>query len=243
MQASPEGPHGNYSRGSPDTAAIILAGGRGRRMGGAAKALVPLGGRSLLDHVLRRLESQASSIAISANDPAVTARWPLLADRHDDRRGPLAGLLAGMGWALTQHRIRRIVSLPVDCPFLPYDLVARLQARAEETGAEVVVAASGGVEHPTVALWDLALAEPLRAVVEVGADLSVRRFYQTRRVAICAFDGPGLDPFFNINTPADLARAADALRMGEDLEAVVPRDADERHADRLGLPHREQSGG
>jgi molybdopterin-guanine dinucleotide biosynthesis protein A len=223
-----------------DAAAVILAGGRGRRMGGAVKALLPLGGRSLLDHVLRRLEGQVSRIAISANDPAITAPWPLLPDDHDDRRGPLAGLLAGMDWALTQDGIRRIVSLPVDCPFLPDDLVARLQARAEATGAAVVVAASGGVEHPTVALWDLALAEPLRAVVEAGTDLSVRRFYQTRRVAICAFAGPG---FFNLNTPADLARAEDALRMGEDLEAVIPRDADQRHADRLGLPHREQRGG
>jgi molybdopterin-guanine dinucleotide biosynthesis protein A len=226
-----------------DTAVLILAGGRGRRMGGAVKALLPLGGRPLLDHVLQRLKGQPWPVAINANDPAVAAaagELPVLADRHDDRRGPLAGLLAGMDWALTQNGIRRIVSLPVDCPFLPRDLVTRILARAHETCAEVVVAASGGVEHPTVALWDLALAEGLRAVVEAGTDLSVRRFYQKRRVASCAFDGPG---FFNINTPADLTRAEDALAMGEDLEAVVARDADERHADRLGLPHREQSGG
>jgi molybdopterin-guanine dinucleotide biosynthesis protein A len=226
-----------------EVAAVILAGGRGRRMGGTVKALLPLGGRALLDHVLQRLEGQVSPIAISANDPAITAPWPLLADHHDDRRGPLAGLMAGMDWAMAQTGIRRIVSLPVDCPFLPRDLVSRLRARAGETGAEVVVAASRGVEHPTVALWDLALAEALRAVVEAGTDLSVRRFYQTRSIARCAFDRPGLDPFFNINTPADLARAEDALRMGEDLEAIVARNADERHADRVGLPHREQRGG
>jgi molybdopterin-guanine dinucleotide biosynthesis protein A len=226
-----------------DTAVLILAGGRGRRMGGAVKALLPLGGRALLDHVLQRLDGQVSTIAISANDPAVAAAAgavPVLADHHDDRRGPLAGLLAGMDWANTQDDIRRIVTLPVDCPFLPDDLVTRLRARAGETGAEVIVAASGGQDHPTVALWDIALAEPLRAVVQAGTDLSVRRFYQTRRVASCAFDGSG---FFNVNTPADLARAEDALRMGEDLEAVVARDADERHADPLGLPHRKQRGG
>ncbi len=211
-------------------------------MGGALKARLSLGDRPLLDHVLRRLEAQVAPIAISANDPAITAALPLLADAHDDRRGPLAGLLAGMDWARGQGGIRRIVSLPVDCPFLPRDLVSRLCATAEETQAQVVVATSGGAEHPTVALWDLALTDALRAVVEAGTDLSVRRFYQRFPVAFRAFDSGALDPFFNINTPADLARAEDAIRLGEDLEAVIPGDTDQGHADRLGLPHREQGG-
>ena len=211
-------------------------------MGGMAKALLPLGGRTLLAHVLQRLAGQVSPIAISANDPAIVAALPVLADAHDDRRGPLAGLLAGMVWAREQAGITRIVSLPVDCPFLPGDLVGGLRATATETGAEVVVAASGGIEHPTVALWDLALADALRAVVEAGTDLSVRRFYRTKAVAIRAFSGRDIDPFFNINTPADLARAEDAIRMREHLEAVIPGDADEGHADRLGLAHGEQGG-
>jgi molybdenum cofactor guanylyltransferase len=225
-----------------DTAAVILAGGRGRRMGGVAKARLMLGGRSLLDHVLRRLAGQVSQIAVSANDSAIVADLPLLPDAHDDRRGPLAGVLAGMIWARDRAGLRRIVSLPVDCPFLPRDLVGRFLETAEETGAAIVVAASGGSEHPTVALWDLALAEPLRGVVEAGTDLSVRRFYRAFRFAICDFDLRGLDPFFDVNTPEDLARAEDALRMGEDLETVVPRHADEGHADRFGLPNGEQGG-
>ncbi len=211
-------------------------------MGGALKALLPLGGRSLLDHVLRRLEPQVAPVAISANDAAITAPYPRLADAHDDRRGPLAGLLAGMIWARSQAGIRWIVSLPVDCPFLPRDLVSGLCATAEVTAAQVVVATSGGAEHPTVALWDLALIHALQAVVDQGTDLSVRRFYQAHTVAFRAFDRPGIDPFFNINTPADLAWAEDAIRLGEDLEPVIPRDADQGHADRLGLPHREHGG-
>jgi molybdopterin-guanine dinucleotide biosynthesis protein A len=209
-------------------------------MGGVSKALLTLGGRSLLDHVLQRLEGQVSPVAISANDPSIAGRVPVLADAHDDRRGPLAGLLAGMVWARAHGGIRRIVTVPVDCPFLPRDLVGSLCAAADGSGATVVVAASGGVEHPTVALWDLALADALRAVVEAGADLSVRRFYQAHPVAIRAFDSGDVDPFLNINTPEDLARAEDACRLGEDLEAVIPGDADEGHADRLGLAHREQ---
>jgi molybdopterin-guanine dinucleotide biosynthesis protein A len=230
-----------------ETAAIILAGGRGRRMGGAVKALLPLAGRPLLHHVLQRLRGQASPIAISANDPGlagIAGDLPVLADDHGDRRGPLAGLLAGMLWCAAHHpAIRRIVSLPVDGPFLPQDLVPRLLARAEATGAAVTVAVSGGQDHPTVALWDMALAAPLRAVVEASADLSVRRFYAARRLARESFEGGDIDPFFNINTPEDLARAEDAMGMREDLVAVIAGDADQRHADGLGLPHREQGGG
>ena len=225
-----------------DTAAVVLAGGRGRRMGGVVKALLPLGGRPLLGHVLQRLEGQVAPIAISANDPAVAAAWPVLPDAHDDRRGPLAGLLAGMAWAKTLGGIRRIICLPVDCPFLPDDLVASLCATADESRAKIVVAASGGIEHPTVGLWDLSLADALGNVVDAGTDLSVRRFYQTYPVAICPFHATVLDPFFNINTPDDLARAEDALRMGEDLEAVIPRHADEGHADRFRLAYSEQGG-
>jgi molybdenum cofactor guanylyltransferase len=254
------------SDAAPDIAAVILAGGRGRRMGGVAKALLPLAGRPLLDHARRRVAGQVWPIAVSANDAAVAAAaapLPVLADRYGDRRGPLAGLLAGMEWARAHHPgVTRVLSLPVDCPFLPRDLAARLLARAAETGAAVTVSASGGIDHPTVALWDLALVGALGAVVEAGTDLSVRRFYQPYPVAVCAFDRPGLEPdgrrwnhrrsesadhaldaFFNVNTPADLARAEDALRMGEDLEPVLAGDADQGHADGLGLPHREQSGG
>jgi molybdenum cofactor guanylyltransferase len=211
-------------------------------MGGVAKARLMLGGRPLLDHVLQRLAGQVPQIAVSANDPAIVADLPLLPDAHDDRRGPLAGVLAGMVWARGRAGLRRIVSLPVDCPFLPRDLVGRLRKTAEETGAAIVVAASGGAEHPTVALWDLALAETLRGVVAAGTELSVRRFYRAFPYAICDFDPRGLDPFFNVNTPEDLARAEDALRMGEDLETVLPGHADDGHADRFGLPHGEQGG-
>ena len=222
-----------------DTAAVILAGGRGRRMGGALKALIPLGNRPLLSHVLTRLGPQIGTIAVSANDPAVAAAaagLPLLADRHDDRRGPLAGILAGMDWAIGEGRdLRWLVTVPVDCPFLPTDLVAGLRALASTAQARVVVARSGGHAHPTAALWDLSLRDNLAAVVAAGADLSVRRFYESYPHRFCDVPGGRLDPFFNINTPADLALAEDAMAAGEDLEPVVARDADQGHANSLGL--------
>lgn len=227
-----------------DTAAVILAGGRGQRMGGVLKAGLMLGGQPLLDHVLQRLGPQIETIAVSANDPAVIALAsgrPVLADSHADRRGPLAGILAGMAWARSLPGCRFLLSLPVDCPFLPRDLLQRL--RREAGGARVVVAASGGHPHPTAALWDIGLQPDLARVVEEGDDLSVRRFYERLPHRLCDFPAAGIDPFFNVNTPAELARAEDALRMGEDLEPIITRDTDQRHAGSLGLADGEQGRG
>ncbi|MCB8874200.1 molybdenum cofactor guanylyltransferase MobA [Acidisoma silvae] len=230
------------------TAAIILAGGRGVRMGGALKARLPLAGQPLLTHVLARLAPQTGAIAISANDLAVgqlALGFPLLADAHDDRRGPLAGILAGMAWAGALG-CRWLVSLPVDSPFVPTDLIAILLEGAVE--ARVVIARSAGQAHPTAALWDISLHDDLAAVVAAGADLSVRRFYEAYSHAFRDFPVAGvpagaMDPFFNINTPADLALAEDAIAARENLEPVIPRDADQRQADCLGLADSEQGGG
>lgn len=232
---------------SEPIAAVILAGGEGRRMGGRSKARLALGGRPLLQHVLARIAAQVSAIALSTREAALTEiapSLPLLPDRHADRRGPLAGILAGMDWARAAHPgTRWLLSLPVDCPFLPVDLVPRLLARAALGDVRVVVAASCGAEHRAVALWDVTLADELEAVVEAAEDLSIRRFY--RCFPHAAVDFPmeeGRDPFFNINTPEALGRAQQAFKMGENLETVRPRDADEGDAAGLGLPQGEQGG-
>jgi len=217
-------------------AVVILAGGEGRRLGGVQKGLVHLAGRSLIDHVLARLSGQAEIIAVSANGLGEHLAVPVITDHHSDRRGPLAGVLAGLDWCRIAHPgIRTVVTIAVDCPFLPRDFVPRLTDRT----AEIVYAVSNGRDHPTAAAWDVSLADALRATVEANEDLSVRRFWRGHAVAPCAFETGRIDPFFNINTPEDLARAENAIAMGEDLEPVIPRDADEGHADGLGLPHRQ----
>ncbi len=214
-------------------------------MGGVRKALLSLGGRTLLDHARDTLATQVNRIAVSANDlevGAVAGALPVLADDHGDRRGPLAGLLAGMRWCrAVDPALRRVLTVPVDCPFLPRDLLERLHQTATESGAQVTIATSDDREHPAIGLWDLALEEPLRLVVTAGRDLSVRGFYRSFRTTTCAFSGRP-DPLFNINTPEDLARAEDALRVSENLEAVIARDTDESHTCGLGFPHCEQRG-
>ncbi|WP_119422620.1 molybdenum cofactor guanylyltransferase MobA [Desertibaculum subflavum] len=205
---------------SPDAApipAVILAGGEGRRLGGVDKAFVPLGGRALIEQVVARLAHQVAAIAISANgDPERFARLglPVLPDpvagRPGERRGPLAGLLAGLDWAAADWpEARRLLTVPVDCPFLPTDLAARLAAAGG--AGEVVLAASGGRRHPVAALWPVGLAASLRTGLGDGSLRKVEAFALAQPHKAVEWSTAPFDPFLNINTAEDLAAATALL--------------------------------
>ncbi|MEH6775965.1 MAG: molybdenum cofactor guanylyltransferase MobA, partial [Cereibacter changlensis] len=144
---------------------VILAGGEGRRMGGADKALLPLAGRSLLAHVRDRLEPQVEALALSANGDA--ARFagfglPVLTDAAP--QGPLSGVLAALDWAAAQGA-DAVVSASVDTPFLPGDLVPQLWLAGD---GGLAVAECGGRLHPTCALWPVDLRDDLRGWLASG---------------------------------------------------------------------------
>lgn len=182
---------------------VILAGGSGRRMGGADKALLPLAGQPLLAHVQARLEPQVERLAVSANgDPARLsfAGLPVLSDAQS--QGPLSGVLAALDWA---EGADAVVSVSVDTPFLPGDLVPQLWLAGD---GGLAVAQSAGRLHPTCALWPRALRDPLRAYLAAG-HAKVMGFCEG--AAVAAFPVQGLDPFLNLNTPEDLALAEAAL--------------------------------
>ncbi len=184
---------------------VILAGGEGRRMGGADKALMPLAGRPLLAHVQARLAPQVGALAISANgDPARFAGFGLPVLPDSQSLGPLSGILAGLRHAAAEGA-SALVSVPVDTPFVPGDLVARLAA-ASEDATRPVHATAGGGRHHACALWPVALAGPLAAFLASGAKARISDFAATHDGVAVEF--PDVAAFDNLNTPEDLAAAA-----------------------------------
>lgn len=186
------------------TCGLVLAGGRGLRLGGADKALLPLAGRPLLAWLLPRLVVQVAAAAISANgDPARFAAFglPVLPDRVPDQ-GPLAGLLAGLDWAAGQGA-QALLSVPADTPFIPCELAARLAPAP-------CCAHSFGRAHHLVALWPVDCRDALRDLLARPGSRAVGRFADAIGQRGVAFDDAP-DPFINLNTPDDLAEAAARL--------------------------------
>jgi molybdopterin-guanine dinucleotide biosynthesis protein A len=206
------------SAASARPAALVLAGGLSRRMGGREKSLLILRNRPLISHVLGRLAAQTGNIAISANgDPARFQEFgrPVLGDTIEGHLGPLAGVLAGMIWA-KDAGAAAIVSVPTDAPFIPGDLLQRLAKAAEEHPGKPVLAASNGRLHPVAGLWPVALAGRLLDFLAAGTTYKVSDFADAcAAVAIgfpaIALRGRTVDPFFNVNTPEDLAEAEAVL--------------------------------
>ncbi len=191
-------------------AGVILAGGLARRMGGGDKALLPLAGRSLVEHIVARVRPQVARLVLNVNGDAqrfATAGVPVVPDDVPGFPGPLAGVLAGMEWAAAEvPGCPWIASFPGDAPLLPLDLVARLAAAVAEQGAEMACAASGGRTHPVIGLWPVALAGALRRALVEEDIRRIDRWTARYRLAVVEWSEGALDPFYNVNTPDDLAR-------------------------------------
>jgi molybdenum cofactor guanylyltransferase len=195
----------------PPTLGLVLAGGLARRMGGGDKARIEIAGVSILDRILATLSAQCPRMVINANgDPArfEDTSLPVIPDNVEGHPGPLAGVLAGLDWLVAEKLgIEWMVSVPGDCPFLPDDLVERLHAARREAGVPLACARSGEWRHPVVALWPVALREDLRKAL-VEDDMRKIEVWTARHgVAIAHWPAEPVDPFVNVNTPEDVARA------------------------------------
>src|SRR3954452_25203519 len=190
---------------------VLLAGGLARRMGGGDEPMRRIGGRSILERVIARLAPQCDTLIINANgDPARFASFglPVVADGVADFPGPLAGILAALDWmAANRPEVSLVLSAAADCPFLPRDLVARLQQALTEQGAQLAVAASDGQSHPVIGLWSVALRDELRHSLVVEDIRKIDRWTARYRLATVTWPTKPLDPFFNANTMDDIAEA------------------------------------
>jgi molybdenum cofactor guanylyltransferase len=184
-------------------AGLILAGGAGRRMGGTDKAMLMVGGRRLVELCRERLAPQVDALAISANgdpDRFLPFNLQVLPDDAGDQ-GPLAGIVAGLGWA-ESIGATALATVAVDTPFFPADMVQRLVAAGGLTG--VAMAESDGRLHPTCALWHRS-AWPQVLAAYRGGTRALQQVAGLVGLHRAEFSDAGA--FFNINSPADLAEA------------------------------------
>lgn len=194
---------------------LILAGGASRRMG-EDKALVKLGGKTLIEHAACRLSPQVSEVWINRMHAAhMPADFLVIPDTLEGRQGPLAGILAGLSFMKRRnHTATHLLSVPIDTPFMPADLATRLASQVQ-TASDIVLAQSMGRQHPVIGLWPVSLSEDLEAWLRAADTRRVFDYlarHPHRFVDFEAF-GDAQDPFFNINSPADLAWAQD--RVGQ----------------------------
>lgn len=201
----------------PAPPAVILAGGRASRMGGGDKGLCLLGGQPILARLIARMSAQCGPVALNANgDPVRFAGFglPVLSDPLPGQPGPLAGLLAGMEWA-AQLGAAHLVSAAADTPFIPADLVARLWRARAGTGLALAATRDGVglARHPTFGIWPVALRDDLRGALRDGRR-GVMAFADAHGAGTAEFTAAPVDPFFNINTPGDLAEARRLIASG-----------------------------
>lgn len=184
-------------------AVVVLAGGRGTRIGGG-KPQLRLGGRTLLERALNQAEQWSKTVAVAAGDGTQldVGCYRNLAD-EPELDGPLGGLAAALRFA-RECGVEAVLTVPVDTPFLPPDLPRRLAAAIGISGAAIPT--SGGRLHSVCGLWRVQTLDHLRSYAATG-----RRALMglAEAAGFVTVDWPAepFDPFFNINRPGDLAEA------------------------------------
>jgi molybdopterin-guanine dinucleotide biosynthesis protein A len=191
---------------SNDVAGLVLAGGRGSRMGGLDKGLQVHQGVPLALHALRRLEPQVGRMMLNANRNLDAYRMmgvPVWPDEIEDYPGPLAGMLAGLAHCDTPY----LATVPCDTPNFPPDLVGRLMHGLEESDAEMAMAFTCEEgrprRQPVFSLMKVSVRDSMAEFVQ-GGEGNVGLWASRQRCAQVVFEDPGA--FFNANTLADLER-------------------------------------
>jgi molybdenum cofactor guanylyltransferase len=185
---------------SNDITAVILAGGKARRMDGQDKGLITLHGRPMIDYIIHALQPQAGNILINANRNAeqyAAFGLPVIADMLGDYFGPLVGMASGMN--ATDKTF--IVTAPCDSPFIPDNLVETLYRALAENEADICVAHDGERMQPVFALLRCSLLPSLLAYLDEGGR-KIDTWYGQQRLALADFS-TSAETFLNLNTPED----------------------------------------
>lgn len=186
------------------TCAVIVAGGRSSRMG-REKALELFRGRSMVDWIIERLSAQVDEIVLNANGDTrrfAQLNLPVIIDLCSDVGTPLAGLHTALVFA-KNNGFDAVLTTPSDVPFLPDDLLQRLLA----ANCDAVISASGGQSHYLTGLWSPGLLPAIEEAVQQPRTPRLQDWCKACRAATVEWSANPYDPFFNINTPEQLAEA------------------------------------
>ena len=195
---------------------VILAGGKGRRMGVKEKALVNLLDRPLLSYTLENISGKVAPIALNVNNNLKEFKkfgYKMLEDPIKGHLGPLVGILASLNWAKNLDQ-KWVLTLPCDTPFIPKNLIeALIEAKNENPDIDLVVAKSRGFKHPVIALWKTSNNIKLKNAIEDGIrkiDIFTSQL-KIKHVNFDNLDKSKFDPFTNLNSPRDLIIAMQIL--------------------------------
>ncbi len=197
--------------------AVILAGGQGRRLDRKGKYSVILGKNFLIEHVVNRLKKQTKNVIINTKyKDSIIKKLGLLCiedsfNNQEDGYGPLAGIHAALNYSQKEFGNSSLVlSVPVDTPFLPANLISRLLSSFVVNNNDISIAMSKGRIHPTIALWKSSLKSDLEKCLNSGIR-KIDSFTKQFDLSYVKWDDTN-DPFFNINNRHDLTLATERIK-------------------------------
>ncbi|MAU28087.1 MAG: molybdenum cofactor guanylyltransferase [Alphaproteobacteria bacterium] len=190
---------------------VILAGGSARRLGGKGKAFINISGVSLIDLVLRKIETQVDRVAINTRDKNSFSQYnyPIIEDliTEEGGSGPLAGISSAIKWAKKSiNPVSHVITVPVDTPLLPIDLVHRMSLELKIKKSDIIFASSNNNIYPVVSMWSLSLDNHLDKALSNGVR-KIDAFTSSYNVSTVDWSFNDVDPFFNINNPEDITLA------------------------------------
>ena len=190
---------------------VILAGGSARRLGGKGKAFINISGVSLIDLVLRKIETQVDRVAINTRDKNSFSQYnyPIIEDliTEEGGSGPLAGISSAIKWAKKSiNPVSHVITVPVDTPLLPIDLVHRMSLELKIKKSDIIFASSNNNIYPVVSMWSLSLDNHLDKALNNGVR-KIDAFTSSYNVSTVDWSFNDVDPFFNINNPEDITLA------------------------------------
>ena len=191
-----------------------MAGGRGTRLDGKGKYSQILFNKTLLEHVIDRLSTQTSNIAINFNKdkPEIRKKYMIILDKYNNV-GPLAGIHSAISFCIDNIKIKEglVVTVPVDTPFIPYDLISRFENEIERSKSNIVVACSGDRHHPTIAMWKTSVIEKLENSIKNNVR-KIDLFTKELKKSYINYSIKKYDPFYNINDYRDLKYAENMIK-------------------------------